>query len=62
MESNFPKNYRWLSWRKFVLDRVKNILGKGHNAYHKHFSFSLDDFSKGCFSWVVKTWECLVRG
>ena len=44
-----------------VLDRAENSFGKGENTGNQHFSFFHNVFS-GCFSRVVKTMDCLVKG
>ena len=46
---------------KFVLGRVKNIVGKGENAVYQHFLLFLQCFQKGFFLRVDKSWDSVVK-
>ena len=41
---------------------VENIVEKGENASHQHFPLFLTIFSKAIFPWVVKIWDCMLKG
>ena len=47
---------------EFILDKVENIVGKGENADCQHFLLFPQCFSKCCFSTIIKTRDCLVKG
>ena len=46
---------------KFVLGTEENMVGKGVNAGDQQFLLFPTMFSKGSFSRVVKTWDCVVK-
>ena len=46
---------------KFVLDRVKNIVGKGENVGYQHFLLFLQCFQKAILYRVVKIRDCVVE-
>ena len=41
---------------KFVLGRIKNIVGKGENAGYQHFSFSQQCFHEVPYTGSLKVW------
>ena len=47
---------------KFVLGKVKNIVGKGENAGYQHFLLFPQCFQKAFFPRGVKSWYCMVKG
>ena len=47
---------------KFILEWVKNIVGKGENAGYQHVLPFFTMFSKCFFHRVVKRWDGVGRG